>query len=295
MKRIILCFFLFFSTQAFYQIDQGKWFVFDNYYILGDGGTGQCSNAAQVTEVPGMLTETTNYGTVSCQSQSPNYATGTMQMRSFYWEYGTLKVRAKFSGTGTHNAVWMFGGAAGTNGYPPTCQALVMAKTSNQPVIPCTTSATATYEIDVAEIQPAVDPLTYVNMQLHLWQSGSIYSSLGGGVNVGFDVTQAYHIYELDWLPSQLIFKVDGTTEQTINYAVNVPMFLIIDQSVDTGAPPEASGYYPLSSNYSYVRVCSVVGATCAPGEADMIFDDEFNAGVNAVLNGGTFKGAVVQ
>jgi beta-glucanase (GH16 family) len=264
------------------QVDQTKWYIMDDY------GTTYCWNNPQATVTGGYLYLTTIYGLAafSCQGHTPNYQAGAVISNPFYFQYGTIKVRAKSATTGVHaGIIWLWGGASNSSGYPPTCVPNIIAHTG-APFAECTTNSIPSYEVDVAEMQPnAGYGLDGIGNYVHIWQNASITTTYGRQANWGSDLTAAFHVYELDWNSTTLTFKVDGTTTTTVTYALAVPMFLIMDQEIDSSAPPETSGYYPNVSQYDYVRVCSSPTATCNVGDPTMIFDDEF-IGINVITSG---------
>jgi beta-glucanase (GH16 family) len=279
-----------FSSSLVAQVDNAKWYVFNDYYILA--GNDWCSNATQAVESLGYLTMTAAYGSNVCDGHTTNYNDAGMISRAFSFTYGTVKVRAKVPGSGVHSGViWMEGGLSGASAYPPVCVANIIAKAGQNFGI-CTTSVQNNYEVDIGEVQPAAGFGVNGNGNyLHVWSNGVNTSTSGSQINAGVDLTAAFHVYELDWSPTQLIFKLDGVTTTTLTYSLGVPMFLIMDQEIDSTAPPQTSGFYPLTTQYDYVRVCSSPTATCDPGDSTMIFEDEFNGG--QIVTGAVPSGAV--
>jgi beta-glucanase (GH16 family) len=290
--RLIYCVLLMFAAAASAQVDNAKWYVFNDYYILA--GNDWCSNATQAVESGGYLTMTAAYGSNVCDGHTTNYNDAGMITRAFSFTYGTVKVRAKVPGSGVHSGViWMEGGLPGASAYPPVCVANIIARAGQNFSI-CVTSSQANYEVDIGEVQPAAGLGVNGNGNfLHVWQSGVNTSSLGSQINAGVNLTADFHIYELDWSPTQLIFKLDGVTTTTLTYSLAVPMFLIMDQEIDASAPPQSSGFYPLHTQYDYVRVCSDPTAACNNGDPTMIFQDEFNGGASTA--GAVIKGSVFQ
>jgi beta-glucanase (GH16 family) len=135
----------------------------------------------------------------------------------------------------------------------------------------CTGSAQTTTEIDIAE---CVGTSSLKN-NLILWQNGSVINAWVMYTSLNGNASDSFHIYELDWYPTLLVFKMDGQITNTIAQSVQVPMFLLFDdeaRTLPTGLPTALT--------VDWVRVCSDPNAACNPGDSTMIFDDEFNVGV---------------
>jgi beta-glucanase (GH16 family) len=200
----------------------------------------------------------------------------------------------KGSGTGVHSGMlWMMGGNVGSSGYPPVCTNILETMTDGNAFYNCSTNSNLSYEVDIAEIAPGDLGLLTNSNNLFTYQNGTATHAGGGTYNTGVDLSAAFHTYELIWNSTQLVFKFDGTTTTTITYSLAAPMFLIMDQEIDNHAPPSGSGAYPQVSQYDYVRVCSDPTATCNPGDATMIFEDEFNGGTHT--SGVTMQGVTIQ
>lgn len=298
MRRWILVLLLLaLSCLCFAQIDTSKWHVVNN---LADGD-GFCHFTANQSVSGGFLTLSYSTGSYTCNpsSTASSHAEGMIISQGaspFSFTYGVAKARIKFgtSGQTLWSAFWMWGGASGSFGYPATCLANIEsaeAGTLAQPVMAaCTNGSSQTsYEIDIAESQQSA---TSINANYITWVNG-VATSNAGSCTVSPDNGAAFHIYELDWYPSTLVFKVDGAICRTIAASVSVPMFLILDQErAATSTAP--------TTTVDWVRVCGDPNAPCNPGDPTMIFDDEFNEGVvttpvNHAVQGQTVQGGAIQ
>ncbi|MFE2729311.1 family 16 glycosylhydrolase [Kitasatospora sp. NPDC059327] len=146
-------------------------------------------------------------------------------------KYGYFEIRAKNSdvGGGGHQALWMVG-------------------TDD------TSSASANSEIDMIETffsQPNnwrigaygwSDP----NFLSNWWSSDTTVPS-------GSPTTE-YHIYGMDWTPTQLNFYYDNQLYRTINDAPNSPMGMILGLYTDAGSGVH-NDTWPKTWNVDYLRV----------------------------------------
>ncbi|WP_051844597.1 glycoside hydrolase family 16 protein [Streptomyces globisporus] len=146
-------------------------------------------------------------------------------------KYGYFEIRAKMSnvGGGGHQAFWMVG-------------------TED------TSSASANPEIDMIETffsRPA-------NWRLaaYGWGDpnflGSWYSS-DAAVPSG-SPTSEYHVYGMDWTPTQLRFYYDGQLYKTVNDAPNMAMGMILGIYTDAGSGVH-NDVWPKTWNVDYIRV----------------------------------------
>ena len=277
---------------AFAQIGS-DWLVLNNFYVPAFTA---CYSGTDASESGGFLTLTQESGSFTCQSTTGvPYQVGGIVSSSFSFTYGVVRARIKFGSNGNTlwSAVWMEGGASGSSAYPPTCIATLLAGTGH-PFQNCVSSAQTNYEIDIAEDGSNDNNITN---SLLLWQSGS---QIAGGQTItssNFSPSSfGYHVYELDWYPNLLVFKIDGVVLSTMTKTVSVPEFLILDN--ETFNLPTS---FPNTTSVDWIRVCSDPNAACNEGDATMIFDDEFNAGVtppatvNNTKQGVTLQGIAAQ
>jgi beta-glucanase (GH16 family) len=70
----------------------------------------------------------------------------------------------------------------------------------------------------------------------------------------------AYHDFEVDWLPGRVTFRLDGRAYFTVTHGVpNVPMNLVLGLAAGGwDGPPGANTHLPASQDVQWVRVTSV-------------------------------------
>lgn len=162
------------------------------------------------------------------------------------WKYGIIEVRAMIpSGLGTWPAIWMMPGGNNYGIWP------------------------ASGEIDIME------HVGYDENAIHATVHTKIYNhksgSQKGGSNHEFDdVTSAFHIYSIEWLPNKIIFMMDGEEYFTYDatkysscptfniWPFNKDFYLILNVAVGGdwgGAQGIDPTDYPTSMVVDYVRV----------------------------------------
>ncbi|NUT18821.1 MAG: family 16 glycosylhydrolase [Hamadaea sp.] len=116
-------------------------------------------------------------------------------------QYGYFEIRAKSSArTGIHTAFWTVG----------------KQDTSTQRA-----------EIDVVEHAPGVHGLQSFYYNLHKWSDPNLPEA-GNTVSVGFDMTADFHIYALEWNPTQIKLYVDNVLKDTINASPAYPSVFLL-------------------------------------------------------------------
>lgn len=114
-------------------------------------------------------------------------------------QYGYFEIRAKTSpGSGYHSAFWM----VGTQG------------TSSQNA-----------EIDIIE-DPGNSESSFL-YNLHKWSDPNVAES-SNTLSVGFNLTSEFHIYALEWTPTQLKLYVDNALKKTIHASPAYSMVFLL-------------------------------------------------------------------
>jgi beta-glucanase (GH16 family) len=230
-----------------------KWLAYDR---AGAGNSSfQCFTPRNVAISGGNLVLTTKAETATCSSidipqGTHKYTSAFVAMRSFNFLYGTVEVRAKFGGgmnSGSWPVVWLL---------DASCQATDPTGTGEGCI---------GQEIDMAEILDGNFGL--VNQQIHIDKHND------GCKAPMLDVSQSFHVYQMDWSAGLLVFKIDGKTTCTIakKFVPSQPMYLKINVFAGSYGGPVKEGSLPWTTLIDYVKV--------AQG-ANVIFDDEFNGGV---------------
>ena len=182
-------------------LDTTVWYVFNG----PDGWSGDdCFQPANVTVSGGNLIETALVQSACGYS----YTTGQVSWKTFNFTYGVVQYRAKFAGLqGPWPAVWLLGAACQPTGGGGSC---------NWP-----NDSADSAEIDITEVKGNLT---------NPWQN---LDDEGGWQTceptVSPDVTH-WHVYQLDWSPGLLVWKVDGAT--TCTFTSHVPtkaMYMMID------------------------------------------------------------------
>lgn len=158
----------------------------------------------------------------------------------FSQQYGHFEVRMKVPpGQGLWPAFWMMGADINSAGYPDCGEIDVMESVGSQPATvygsahgPGFTGASITY-----------------------------FYTLPSGM-----LSDAYHVYAVDWAPGELDYSIDGALYETIKPAMlaptetwvfDKPYFLLLNLAVGGNWPgsPDASTTFPANLLVDYVHV----------------------------------------
>ncbi|GAA4832183.1 glycoside hydrolase family 16 protein [Kitasatospora terrestris] len=146
-------------------------------------------------------------------------------------KYGYFEIRAKNSdvGGGGHQAMWLVG-------------------TDD------TTSANANSEIDM--IETFFSKPNNWRIAAYGWSDPNFLSSwyLSDAAVPSGSPTTEYHVYGMDWTPTQLNFYYDNQLYKTINDAPNSPMGMILGLYTDAGSGVH-NDTWPKTWNVDYIRV----------------------------------------
>jgi len=213
----------------------------------------QCFTSNNIKISDGYLVLMTKAETMSCKSfdipQGPHrYTSGFVAMRTFNFLYGTIELRAKFGGgmnSGSWPVVWLL---------DSSCQASDPTGTDDS----CTGQ-----EIDLAEILDG--NFGQVNEQIHIDNKHN-----DGCKPQVSDVSQNFHVYQMDWAAGLLVFRIDGKTTCTIamKYVPSRPMYLKFSVHVGSYGGPVKESSLPWATMIDYVKVSQ---------GSNVIFEDQFN------------------
>jgi beta-glucanase (GH16 family) len=207
-------------------------------------GELECYTPSDDAEAGGYLTETAlvqpQPWTCPDGSGDNTYTSGAVQFRSFNFLYGTVAVRMETAGgTGAYPTFWMMGYQCQTPPYFATSF--------------CDWPYAGAEEVDIAEFK---------NARFTVDDENNIYNVNGGNRDSSCTPTIAnasttFHVYELEWTASALVYKVDGVSECTITSNVpQSPMFVIIDTAVGgTNGGPVNNATLPQTTSIDYARV----------------------------------------
>ncbi|MCU0104691.1 glycoside hydrolase family 16 protein [Acholeplasma vituli] len=117
-----------------------------------------------------------------------NYTSARLVTRNkAQWKYGKIQVNAKVpTGRGSWPAIWML----------PTNYIYGAWPNSG--------------EIDIME-HVGYDP-NRIHGSIHTQAYNQKINTQKGGSKVVSDATAAFHVYEIEWFPDQILFKIDGVT-----------------------------------------------------------------------------------
>jgi beta-glucanase (GH16 family) len=209
-------------------------------------GELECYRPSNDAEAGGYLTETAlvqpQPWTCPDGSADNTYTSGAVQFRSFNFLYGTVAVRMETAGgTGAYPSLWMMG-------YQ--CQSPPYFATSY-----CDWPYAGAEEVDIVEFK---------NARFTIANENSIYNVAGSNRDTSCTPTIAnasttFHVYELEWTATALVYKIDGVTECTMTSNVpHSPMFVIVDTAVGgTNGGPVNNATLPQTTSVDYVRVTS--------------------------------------
>lgn len=224
-------------------IDTTKWTVMNDHSDQTNNELA-CYLTQNTVETGGFLTETVKRETHSCPGGTTpvNYTSGAIQTKTFNFGRGTtIDVRAKFAGgQGPWPAIWLLG----ANCQQPAW--LVNGVDSPG----CNWPNVGSEEIDLAEV---FADIARDGVQENLINAGGTTHRS----TIVSDLSTAFHVYSLVWTASSLVFKVDGTTVNTMNVTTpNTPMFLIIDTTIGgSSGLPITDATLPQTTSIDYVHI----------------------------------------
>jgi beta-glucanase (GH16 family) len=216
----------------------------------------------------------------------------------FAFKYGRVDVRAKLPiGSGTWPAIWMLGKNVNEDGgYFDSAYG--------------NTDWPACGEIDIMEhgIFPS-QPINYIQSTLHTPSSNG--NSVNNGGTLASNLQNSYHVYSMNWSPSQISFLLDGVVYYTYNPAVknantwpfDKEQYLLLDIAMGGIAGAIPSNFNQAAMQIDYVRVyqnttpdtqaptnftASVGAVTSSSAELVLDADDNFGTVVYNISYGAT-------
>lgn len=169
----------------------------------------------------------------------------------YAFKYGRVDIRAKIpKNAGTWPALWMLGKNVNEDG-------------GYFDAVYGTTDWPACGEIDILEHGiTRSQPNNYIQSALHTPSSfGNTFNI--GGVVVGNNIDENYHIYSMNWSPNQISFLLDGVVYYTYSPAVkdanNWPFdkeqYLLLNIAMGGVAGPIDANFTQTAMDVDYVRV----------------------------------------
>ena len=257
-------------------LDTSKWIVIDRSGDYSNSEAEGYYGGGNVSISNSNLVLTAKKQSVTCHDENMDgsvrngptifaYTSGAIQTASFNFLYGTLEFRAQmpsFAGMWP-GSLWLLGS---------NCQSSNPHSADN--IGSCAWDAPGSNEIDIAEFMSA--PTADIN---NMFNNGS---HCDVQVSLGFDASEGFHVYSVNWAPGALTWRVDGNTTNTCNTAVpSTAVFPIINLALGGAGGPVNSAQLPQSMLIDYVKVCNtnLTAAQCdavAGNDPDVIFFDDF-------------------
>jgi beta-glucanase (GH16 family) len=223
-----------------------SWVALDRH---GDYSNAEvaCYTPANVSVTGGNLeilsrVEAKTCGDAVHAAASWNYTSGMVQWSAFKFTYGTVEIRAKMAGgQGTWPALWLLGS---------DCQASNVGSADNTGT--CNWPQPGSDEIDITEIK--LGALTTVHQNV-ISGSSTFYSC----TPTTSDVSANWHVYQLVWTPTSLVWKIDGATTCTKSSPgvpiPSHPMFLMINTAIGGQGGTIVNSTFPQTLTVDYVKL----------------------------------------
>ncbi|TRX25214.1 family 16 glycosylhydrolase [Flavobacterium franklandianum] len=198
----------------------------------------------------GLLSIVAKKESYTDQGVTKQYTSARLNSK-FAFKYGRVDIRARIpKDAGTWPALWMLGKNVNEDG------GYFDAQYGDTPWPACG-------EIDILEHGiTRSQPNNYVQSALHSPSSfGNTFNI--GGVVVGNNIDENYHIYSLNWSPNEISFLLDGVVYYTYNPAVkdanNWPFdkeqYILLNIAMGGVAGPIATNFTQTAMDVDYVRV----------------------------------------
>ena len=226
-------------------VDSARW-NFDT------GGSGNGNNELQyyTNGTSNVAQDGQGNLVISLRQENPNnfqcwygrctYTSGRIQTAGKFTQlYGHIEARAKVpGGNGLWPAFWMLGDNLGSVGWP------------------------ASGEIDIMEFVGRTPNTVYGTLHGPGYSGGN---SVGGTRNLGAPVSNAFHVFAIDWSPDLVVWTIDGSeyfraTPASVRgnpWVYDHPFFIILNLAIGGPFPgnPDASTPLPAQLLIDYVHV----------------------------------------
>jgi beta-glucanase (GH16 family) len=223
---------------------------------LPEGGSWFNGEVQHYTNLPansfvdaGMLNIVAKKENYTDQGETKQYTSARLNSK-FAFKYGRIDVKVKLPiASGTWPAIWMLGKNVNEDGgYFDAAYGTV--------------AWPACGEIDIMEhgIFPS-QSINYVQSTLHTPSSNG--NSVNNGGTLASNLQNSYHVYSMNWSPSQISFLLDGVVYYTYNPAVknastwpfDKEQYLLLDVAMGGIAGAIASNFNQAAMQIDYVRV----------------------------------------
>jgi beta-glucanase (GH16 family) len=215
------------------------------------------------------------------QGQTKSYTSARLNSK-FAFLYGRVDIRAKIpKDAGTWPALWMLGKNVNEDG-------------GFFDAVYGTTNWPACGEIDILEHGiTRSQPDNYIQSALHTPSSFGNTVNVGGVV-VGDNIANNYHIYSMNWSPNQISFLVDNVVFYTYNPTVknantwpfDKEQYLLLNIAMGGVAGPINSNFTQTAMEIDYVRVYqNTTPDTQAPANFTATVGTISGSSVELVLN----------
>jgi beta-glucanase (GH16 family) len=190
---------------------------------------------------------------IVAQSSNGSYTSARLNTETTYsFQYGRLETRARLpSGVGLWPAFWALGSDITTVTWPACGEIDVMEWIGSEP----------------AQVDGSLHATGYPGAGL------TASSMLPGGASY----SDAYHVFAVDWYPSEIVFSVDGVVYEDqkesslaagYQWPFVQPFFILLNLAVGGNfpGPPDSATAFPQSYLVDYVRVYSLPSSTPPAG-----------------------------
>ena len=189
-----------------------------------------------------VLTAIRQPGHICSDGKATDYTSARLTTQNkFTQEYGRLEMRAKVpTSSGIWPAFWALGDNMPTVDWPQAG------------------------EIDVAEVVGKLPSTIHGTVHGPANAGGAL--EIGRTLDVGQPLSDAFHVYAVDWTPDGLTWSIDGKAYGTVTrtqveaggtWVYDHPFYLLLNLAVGGSfpGPPDASATWPQGYAIDYVRV----------------------------------------